>query len=111
MLEVKLTANPDAPNPYTYASPPPVTTTTPTTSATRPRRPRCLRRASAGVAVTALTAVAKVVTPSVVATVVPTALKHQNSAIATAATVWANSFPGDKSLMVVGTTAKVGLSS
>ena len=32
-------------------------------------------------AVTALTAVAKVVTPSVVATVVPTALTHQNSAI------------------------------
>jgi hypothetical protein len=41
--------------------------------------------------VTAFTAVAKVVTPSVVATVTPTALKHQNSAIATAATVCANS--------------------
>jgi hypothetical protein len=39
------------------------------------------------VAVTALTAVAKVVTPSVVVTVVPTAVTHQNNAIATAATV------------------------
>jgi hypothetical protein len=53
------------------------------------------------VAVIALTAVAKVVTPTVVPTVVPTALMHQNSAIATAATVWANSFPGDKSVFIV----------
>jgi hypothetical protein len=52
------------------------------------------------VAVIALTAVAKVVTPTVVPTVVPTAATHQNSAIAMAATVWANSFPGDKSLFI-----------
>ena len=51
---------------------------------------------------TALTAVAKVVTPSVVATVVPTALMHQNSAIATPATVCANSFPGESRFIVVG---------
>jgi hypothetical protein len=64
------------------------------------------------VIVAPLTAVAKVVTPTAVPTVVPTALMHQNSAIATAATIWANSFPGVRSrFMVVGTTAKVGLSS
>jgi hypothetical protein len=62
------------------------------------------------VAVTALTAVAKVVTPTVATTVVPTALMHQNSAIAMAATVRANSFPGDKRcFMLSGTTAKMGL--
>ena len=33
-MEIKLTANPDPPNPYTYAPPPPVTTTTPTTTTT-----------------------------------------------------------------------------
>jgi len=32
--------------------------------------------------------------------VVPTALMHQNSAIATAATVCANSFPGDESRFI-----------
>jgi hypothetical protein len=48
------------------------------------------------VLVAAVIAVAKLVTPIVVPTVVPTALMHQKTAIATAATVLANSFPGDE---------------
>ena len=73
-------------------------------------RPPSLVTAGAPHPLIALTAVAKVVTPSVVATVVPTALTHQNSAIATAAT--ANIFPGDESrFMIGGTTGKVGLGS
>src|SRR5262245_2411782 len=63
-------------------------------------RPRYLRPASAGALVAALIAVARVVTPTVVP-MVPTALMHQNSAIAMAATVWANSFPGDKRRLLI----------
>ena len=69
----------------------------------RPRYlpPRYLRPASAGVTVAPVIAVARVVTPRVVPIVVPTALMHQNTAIATAATVWANSFPGDKRRFII----------
>jgi len=42
------------------------------------------------VLVAALIAVARVVTPTAVPMVVPTALMHQNTAMAAAATVWAN---------------------
>ena len=63
-------------------------------------RPRYLRPASAGALVAALIAVARVVTPSVVP-MVPTALTHQNTAIATAAIVCANSFPGDQGRFII----------
>jgi hypothetical protein len=53
------------------------------------------------VLVAAAIPVASVVIPTVVPTVVPTALMHQNNAIATAATVLANSFPGDKSRFII----------
>ena len=78
----------------------------------RPLRRRPLRRASAGVAVTALTAVAKAVTPTVVPIVVPTALMHQNSTITMAAMVWANSFRANNSRCIIGDkTARLELSS
>jgi hypothetical protein len=47
-----------------------------------------------------LIAVARVVTPSVVP-MVPTALTLQNTAIATAAIVCANSFPGDQGRFII----------
>lgn len=57
----------------------------------RPRRwrPPRRRRASAGVEASVFTAAASVVTPTAVPTVVPTALMHQNSAMAMAATICA----------------------
>ena len=51
----------------------------------------------------AFTAVASVVTPTVVPTVVPTVLTHQNTAIATAATVLANRCCADASVFIVRT--------
>lgn len=54
--------------------------------------------------VAAVTAVAKVVTPTVVPMVVPTALMDQNTAIAMAATALANSFRGDKGLFIIPLT-------
>jgi hypothetical protein len=56
------------------------------------------------VLLTALTAVASVVTPTVVPMVVPTALMHQNTAIATAATVCARSFRGVIRLFIIPLT-------
>jgi hypothetical protein len=53
------------------------------------------------VLVAAVTAVAKVVTPRVVPTVVLTAPMDQNVAIAMAATVLANSFRGAKRLFII----------
>jgi hypothetical protein len=43
--------------------------------------------------------VAKLVTPTAVPTVVPTALMHQNKAIATAATAFASNFVGTLDLL------------
>jgi hypothetical protein len=56
------------------------------------------------VLVAAVTAVAKVVTPMVVPTVVLTALMDQNTAIAMAATILANSFRGTKRLFIIPLT-------
>ena len=56
----------------------------------------------------AVIAVAKVVTPMAVPMVVPTALMHQNSVIATAATVWANSFLGDKRRFIIPLLSRKG---
>jgi hypothetical protein len=56
------------------------------------------------VLVAAVTAVANVVTPTVVPTVVLRALMDQNSAIAIAATVLANSFRGAKRLFNIPLT-------
>jgi len=68
----------------------------------RPRpRPRRRRRASAGVLAATFTAVAKLVTPTAVPTVVPTALMHQNKAIATAATAFARNLRGALDLLPV----------
>jgi fructose-bisphosphate aldolase class 1 len=55
------------------------------------------------VLVAAVTAAAKVVTPTVVPIVVPTVLMHQNTAIAIAATVLASSLPGDKRRFIIRT--------
>jgi hypothetical protein len=54
--------------------------------------------------VAAVTAVAKVVTPTVVPMVVLRALMDQNTAIAMAATVLANSFRGAKRLFIIPLT-------
>jgi hypothetical protein len=51
-----------------------------------------------------VTAVASVVTPTVVPIVVPTALMHQNTAIATAATALASSMRGAKRLFIIPLT-------
>jgi hypothetical protein len=52
----------------------------------------------------AVTAVASVVTPTVMPIVVPTALMHQNTAIATAAAAFASSMRGDKKLFIIPLT-------
>jgi len=56
------------------------------------------------VLVAAVTAVASVVTPTVVPIVVPTALMHQNTAIATAATALASNMRGAKILFLIPLT-------
>jgi hypothetical protein len=56
------------------------------------------------VLVAAVTAVANVVTPTVVPTVVLKALMDQNIAIAIAAIVLANSFRGSKRLLIIPLT-------
>jgi hypothetical protein len=51
-----------------------------------------------------VTAVASVATPTVVPIVVPTALMHQNTAIATAAAAFASSMRGDNRLFIIPLT-------